>query len=145
MRNVTKAFSRTLALALLLMVSTMAWAQQRISGTVTDTKGETLIGVSVKQAGTQNGVTTNINGQFTITVPQGANLEFSYIGYTPTTVRAANGMTVILQDDNQLLEEVVVVGYGTMRRKDVTSSITTVQAKDLNTGVFTDPSPSEHP
>jgi iron complex outermembrane receptor protein len=139
MRNVTKAFSRTLALALLLMVSTMAWAQQRISGTVTDAKGETLIGVSVKQAGTQNGVTTNINGQFTITVPQGANLEFSYIGYTPTTVRAANGMTVILQDDNQLLEEVVVVGYGTMRRKDVTSSITTVQAKDLNTGVFTDP------
>ena len=104
-----------------------------------DGKGEALIGVSVKQAGTQNGVTTNLDGQFTINVPQGANLEFSYIGYTPQTLRAANGMSVTLQEDNQVLNEVVVVGYGTMRRKDVTSSITTVQAKDLNKGVFSDP------
>ena len=139
MRNVQKTFSRALTLALLLMVSTIAWAQQRISGTVQDGKGEALIGVSVKEAGTQNGATTNVNGQFTITVAQGANLEFSYIGYNSQTLRAQNGMTVTLQEDNQLLDEVVVVGYGTMRRKDVTSSITTVRAEDMNTGVFTDP------
>ena len=139
MQNLQKAICRTLTLALLLMVTTVAWAQQRISGTVTDGKGEALIGVSVKQAGTTNGTTTNIDGQFTLTVPQGSNLEFSYIGYNSQTLRAANGMTVVLQEDNQLLEEVVVVGYGTMRRKDVTSSITTVQAEDLNKGVFTDP------
>ena len=139
MRNVQKTFSRTLTLALLLMMATVAWAQQRIGGTVKDAKGEALIGVSVKEAGTTNGVTTNIDGQFTITVKQGANLEFSYIGYNSQTVKAVNGMTVTLQEDNQLLEEVVVVGYGTMRRKDVTSSITTVQAKDLNRGVFSDP------
>ena len=139
MRNVKNAFSRMLALAVLLMVTTVAWAQQHISGTVRDAKGEALIGVSVKQAGTQNGVTTNVNGQFTLNVPQGASLEFSYIGYNTQTQRAVNGMVVTMQEDNQLLEEVVVVGYGTMRRKDVTSSITTVQAKDLNQGVFTDP------
>ena len=128
-----------LTLALLLMVTTVAWAQQRVSGTVKDAKGEALIGVSVKQVGTQNGVTTNVDGQFIINVPQGANLEFTYIGYNPQTLRAQNGMTVVLQEDNQMLEEVVVVGYGTMRRKDVTSSITTVKADDLNKGVFTDP------
>jgi iron complex outermembrane receptor protein len=139
MRNVQKTFSRTLTLALLLMMATVAWAQQRIGGTVKDAKGEALIGVSVKEAGTTNGTTTNVDGQFTITVKQGANLEFSYIGYNSQTLKASNGMTVVLQEDNQMLNEVVVVGYGTMRRKDVTSSITTVKAEDLNRGVFTDP------
>ena len=132
MRNVQKTFSRVLTLALLLMVTSVAWAQQRISGTVTDAKGETLIGVSVKEAGTTNGTTTNIDGQFTLSVKQGANLEFSYIGYNSQTLKASNGMTVVLQEDNKLLNEVVVVGYGTMRRKDVTSSITTVKAEDLD-------------
>ena len=139
MQNVQKTFSRVLMLALLLTVTTVAWAQQRITGTVKDSKGEALIGVSVKEAGTTNGVSTNFDGQFTIQVKQGAQLEFSYIGYTNQTVAARNGMAVILQEDNQLLNEVVVIGYGTMRRKDVTSSITTVKAEDLNKGVFTDP------
>lgn len=131
--------SRMLMLALLLMVATVSWAQQQIGGTVKDAQGEALIGVSVKQAGTSNGVTTNANGQFYINVPQGANLEFTYIGYNTQTLRASNGMQVVMQEDNQLLEEVVVVGYGTMRRKDVTSSITTIKSDDLNKGVFTDP------
>ena len=139
MRNVQKAFSRTLTLALLLMTATVSWAQQRIGGTVRDGQGEALIGVSVKEVGTTNGATTDIDGHFTIMAKAGANLEFTYIGYTSQTLRAQNGMVVTLKEDNQLLEEVVVVGYGTMRRKDVTSSITTVQAKDLNQGVFTDP------
>jgi len=139
MRNVQKNLSRVLTLALLLMVSSIAWAQQRVTGTVLDGKGEALIGVSVMEDGTQNGTTTNVNGQFTIMVKQGANLNFSYIGYNAQTLKAANGMRVVLREDDQLLDEVVVVGYGTMRRKDVTSSITTVQAKDLNQGVFTDP------
>ena len=139
MQNVKKAFSRSLALVLLLMVTTVAWAQQRIGGTVRDGKGEALIGVSVKEAGTQNGTTTNVNGQFTLTVKQGAQLEFSYIGFNSQTLPAQQGMRVVLEEDNKTLDEVVVVGYGTMRRKDVTSSITTVKADDLNKGVFTDP------
>ena len=139
MQNVQKNFGRVLTFALLMMVSTIAWAQQRITGTVQDGKGEPLIGVSVLEAGTTNGTTTNVDGQFTISVKQGASLEISYIGYNKQTVQARNGMSVTLQEDNQLLDEVVVVGYGTMRRKDVTSSITTVKAEDLNRGVFTDP------
>lgn len=143
MRNVQKSFQsamgRVLSLALLLMVSTVAWAQQRITGTVQDDKGEPLIGVSVTEAGTQSGAVTDANGKFTLTVKQGARLDVSYIGYTKQTVAARNGMTVTLREDDQMLNEVVVVGYGTMRRKDVTSSITTVKAEDLNRGVFTDP------
>ena len=134
------AFSRlVLTTAFFLLCSTLMLAQNKVSGTVLDAAGEPLIGVSVLEAGTTNGVVTDFNGKFTLTVKQGARLTISYVGYTSQTVAARNGMTVTLQEDNQLLNEVVVVGYGTMRRKDVTSSITTVQAKDLNKGVFTDP------
>ena len=122
-----------------LLCSTVMMAQNKVSGTVLDATGEPLIGVSVLEAGTTNGVVTDFNGAFTLTVKQGARLTFSYVGYTSQTLAATNGMKVTLQEDNTVLNEVVVVGYGTMRRKDVTSSITTVQAKDLNKGVFSDP------
>ena len=138
MRNVKQNFSRVLTLAALLMMTTITWAQQRITGTVTDQKGEALIGVSVVEAGTTNGTTTNIDGQFTLSVKQGARIDVSYIGYNKQTVAARNGMTVVLREDDQLLDEVVVVGYGTMRRKEVTTSITTVSAKDMNVGAYTD-------
>ena len=122
-----------------LLCSTVMLAQNKVSGTVLDATGEPLIGVSVLEAGTTNGVVTDFDGKFTLTVKQGAKLTISYVGYTSQTVAAQNGMTVTLEEDNQVLNEVVVVGYGTMRRKDVTSSITTVKAEDLNRGVFTDP------
>ena len=122
-----------------LLCSTVMMAQQKVSGTVLDATGEPLIGVSVLEAGTSNGVVTDFNGDFTLTVKQGAKLTFSYIGYLSQTLAATNGMKVTLEEDNKVLNEVVVVGYGTMRRKDVTSSITTVKAEDLNRGVFTDP------
>ncbi|MBO7046314.1 MAG: SusC/RagA family TonB-linked outer membrane protein, partial [Prevotella sp.] len=125
--------------AFFLLCSTVIMAQQKVSGTVLDATGEPLIGVSVLEEGTTNGVVTDFDGNFALTVKQGAKLTISYIGYTSQTVDAKNGMTVTLQEDNQLLNEVVVVGYGTMRRKDVTSSITTVKTEDLNKGVFTDP------
>ena len=122
-----------------LLCSTVMLAQNKVSGTVLDATGEPLIGVSVLEAGTNNGVVTDFDGNFTLTVKQGAKITFSYVGYNAQTLPAANGMKVTLQEDNKVLNEVVVVGYGTMRRKDVTSSITTVQAKDLNKGVFSDP------
>ena len=122
-----------------LLCSTVMLAQNKVSGTVLDATGEPLIGVSVLEAGTTNGVVTDFDGNFTLAVKSGAQLTFSYVGYTSQTLAAKDGMTVTLQEDNTVLNEVVVVGYGTMRRKDVTSSITTVQAKDLNKGVFSDP------
>lgn len=72
-------------------------------------------------------------------VKPGAKLKLSYIGFTSKTIKASGNSQIVLDEDNTALNEVVVVGYGTMRRKDVTSSITTVKAEDLNQGVFTDP------
>ena len=104
-----------------------------------DANGEPLVGVSVLEVGTNNGAVTDINGNYTLNVKPGAKLKLSYIGFTPKTVKAGSNSQIVLQEDNTALNEVVVVGYGTMRRKDVTSSITTVKAEDLNQGVFTDP------
>ena len=137
--NLKQGMQKTLFFAFFLLCSTVMMAQNKVSGTVLDATGEPLIGVSVLEVGTTNGVVTDFDGNFTLTVKQGAQLTFSYIGYVSQTLAAANGMKVTLEEDNKVLNEVVVVGYGTMRRKDVTSSITTVKAEDLNRGVFTDP------
>ena len=137
--NLKQGMQKTMFFVFFLLCSTVMLAQNKVSGTVLDATGEPLIGVSVLEAGTSNGVVTDFDGNFTLTVKQGAQLTFSYVGYTSQTLAASNGMKVTLQEDNTVLNEVVVVGYGTMRRKDVTSSITTVNAKDLNKGVFSDP------
>ena len=137
--NLKQGTQKAMFFVFFLLCSTVMLAQNKVSGTVLDATGEPLIGVSVLEAGTSNGVVTDFNGNFTLTVKQGAQLAFSYVGYTSQTLAARNGMKVTLQEDNTVLNEVVVVGYGTMRRKDVTSSITTVKAEDLNRGVFTDP------
>ena len=136
--NVRQRMQKALFFVFFMLCSTVMMAQNKVSGTVLDATGEPLIGVSVLEAGTSNGVVTDFDGKFTLTVKQDAKLTFSYVGYTSQTLAAANGMQVTLKEDNALLEEVVVVGYGTMRRKDVTSSITSVQAKDMNVGAFTD-------
>ena len=137
--NLKHGTQKAMFFVFFLLCSTVMLAQNKVSGTVLDATGEPLIGVSVLEAGTSNGVVTDFDGNFTLTVKQGAKITFSYVGYNSQTLPAANGMKVTLEEDNKVLNEVVVVGYGTMRRKDVTSSITTVQAKDLNKGVFSDP------
>lgn len=130
---------RVLFSSALLLVSSLTFAQSNVSGTVKDANGEPLIGVSVLEVGTQNGAVTDMYGNYKLNVKPGAKLKISYIGFTPQTVKASSNSQIVLQEDNTALNEVVVVGYGTMRRKDVTSSITTVKAEDLNQGVFTDP------
>ena len=134
-----RSLKRVLLSSALLLVSTLTFAQSKVSGTVKDANGEPLIGVSVMEVGTNNGAVTDMNGNYTLNVKPGAKLKLSYIGFTPQTVKAGSNSQIVLQEDNTALNEVVVVGYGTMRRKDVTSSITTVKAEDLNQGVFTDP------
>ena len=130
---------RVLFSSALLLVSSLTFAQSNVSGTVKDANGEPLIGVSVLEVGTQNGAVTDMYGNYKLNVKPGAKLKISYIGFTPQTVKAGSNSQIVLQEDNTALNEVVVIGYGTMRRKDVTSSITTVKAEDLNQGVFTDP------
>ena len=137
--NLKHGTQKAMFFVFFLLCSAVMMAQNKVSGTVLDATGEPLIGVSVLEAGTNNGVVTDYDGNFALTVKQGARLTFSYVGYTTKTLAAANGMKVTLEEDNKVLNEVVVVGYGTMRRKDVTSSITTVKSEDLNKGVFSDP------
>ncbi len=115
--------------------------KKRISGVVTDIFGEPVIGANVIEKETTNGVITDSDGKFTLEVAPGATIQVSYIGYNTQEVKVGNQSTLTfkLVEDTQLLNEVVVVGYGTMRRKDVVSSITTISAKDLNVGVYTTP------
>lgn len=114
----------------------------RIVGTVTDMQGEPLIGASVTVDGQQKGVATDIDGNYEIDVPQGSQLTFSYIGYTPEKKKAnqAGTLDVALLEDTKLLNEVVVIGYGTMDKKELTSAITHVGEKDFLSVSATDPS-----
>ncbi|CDD20125.1 putative uncharacterized protein [Prevotella sp. CAG:732] len=138
-KTIGSSMRRVLFSSALLLVSSLTFAQSKVSGTVKDANGEPLIGVSVVEEGTSNGAVTDINGNYTLNVKPGAKLKLSYIGFTPKTIKAGSNSQIVMDEDNTALNEVVVVGYGTMRRKDVTSSITTVNAKDLNKGVYTDP------
>lgn len=111
-----------------------------ITGVVSDETGEPLIGATVQEKGTSNGTATDANGAYSIKAAQGKTLVFSYIGYISKEVQV-NGakINVTMKENTNALDEVVVVGYGSMARKDVTSSITTVRAEDMNVGIYTDP------
>lgn len=131
---------KLLSFAFFLLVSTYAFAQNTVTGTVTDNTGMPLIGVSVIEKGTTNGNVTDIDGKYRIHVEKGKTLVFSYIGYVNQEVEVnSNIINIMMAEDNQLLDEVVVIGYGSMQRKDITSSITTIKAEDLNVGVYTSP------
>lgn len=136
--------SRLRALTAFLMACLMtvlqAQAQTNVTGTVVDQTDEPMVGASVIVAGSQQGTSTDIDGNFSIAAKQGQTLRVSYVGYKTQDVKVSGtNLRIVLEEDNALLDEVVVVGYGSMRRKDVTGSISTVNAKDLNVGAFTDP------
>ena len=128
-----------LFMALFLMNVSWAFAQLTVTGNVQSTTGEPLIGVNVVEKGTTNGTVTDLDGNYTLRVAKGKTLVFSYIGFLSQEV-VVNGakVNVTLKEDTETLDEVVVIGYGSMARKDVTSSITTVKADQLNVGVFSD-------
>lgn len=125
--------SRLLVLLLALCVSVATHAQfSGILGTVTDDSGEPIIGATVVEKGNaQNATITNIDGQFSIKVAEGKTLVISYIGYTTREVAAKEKMTIVLQEDQTTLDEVVVVGYGVQKKSVVTASIAKVSAEDL--------------
>ncbi|MDL2309912.1 TonB-dependent receptor [Parabacteroides sp. OttesenSCG-928-B22] len=112
-----------------------------VRGTVTDSEGYELTGVNVVEKGTTNGTTTDVDGNFSLTLT-GSNpvLLFSYVGFKPLEVAVGNQSTVNvrMQEDAQLMDEVVVIGYGTQKRADVTSSVATVKAEAFNKGAILD-------
>ena len=120
----------------MVLCPALGMAQGKVSGSVADAAGEPVIGASVVVKGTSNGTVTDYNGNFTIaSVPQNANLVISYIGYRTQTVAVSGKgeLKIVLEEDKQLLDEIVVVGYGVQRKSDVTGALTRVGEKELNT------------
>lgn len=130
-----KIFQRSVGLlALMLIIPVWVFAQSiTVKGTVTDANGDPMAGVNVLQSGTTNGIITDLNGDYKLNVPSNAKLVFSFIGYVSQTV-PVNGKSILnvtLKEDTELLDEVVVVGYGTARKGDLTGPISSVAGKTL--------------
>lgn len=106
-----------------------------VSGVVTDSQGEPIIGASVIVKGTSEGVATDLDGRFTVKASAGQEITISSIGYKPVTVTVGNSpLNIVLEEDSQMLDDVVVIGYGTQRKGDVTSAVSQVKAEDFTLG-----------
>ena len=141
MKNKTIHTICSLFMLLIMLGTSQNLLAQNITATgkVVDRNQEPLIGANVKVVGTQGGTITGLNGDFSLNCPQGSTLEVSYIGYLTQKVAAGKNLTIIMQEDAVTLAETVIVGvgYGTMRKSDLTGSIASVSAKDMKQGVIT--------
>ncbi len=136
----SRIFQVILPLLLGLFLSLGAFAQQvTVKGHVKDTTGESVIGANVVVKGTTNGTITDFDGNFTLNVPQNSILSISYIGYKPVEIKATPSVTVTLQDDSQVLSDVVVIGYGSVKKSDLSGSVVAIKAEDMNRGAVTSP------
>ena len=126
-------WQRLLLLVVVAVSSTVAMAQSKVQGKVVDATGEPIIGASVKVKGTATGTVTDLDGNFTLNnVADNSKLEISYVGFYTQTVNAGSNVNITLEEDKQLLDEVVVVGYGVQRKSDVTGALTRVGEEQLN-------------
>ena len=136
--------SKNLCYRLLMMLAVMFFAldvsaQATINGHVKDEAGEAVIGASVVVKGTSNGTVTDFDGNFSLKCQTGATLVITYIGYNPQEVSAKNGVEVTLKEDVAQLNEVVVVGYGSMAKKEISSSVVQINKDQFNQGAASDP------
>ena len=124
-----------------LFLSAGAFAQQiTVKGIVKDSTGEPIIGANVVVKGTTNGTITDFDGNFQLSANTGEIIQFSFIGYTTQELPAtAEFMNIIMKDDSEMLSEVVVIGYGSVKKNDLTGSVTAIKAEELNRGVVTSP------
>ena len=129
----TQLLKRAMSVVLGLVLGASALLAQNITvtGTVTDVQNEPLVGASVLQSGTTNGTMTDVDGNFTLSVPKGAELEISSIGFTTLKLKAEPNMKVALPEDVEMLNETVVVGYGVQKRESLTSSISQIRSEDI--------------
>ena len=133
--QVTKKMS--VFLAFLLIGVTTALAQTTVKGTVTDEAGEPIIGASILEKGTTNGTITDFDGNFELRTKSGATLVVSYVGYVTQEVRAASSLKVVLKEDTEVLDELIVVGYGVQRKSSVTGAISSVKSEDMQNRTIT--------
>lgn len=125
---------RTLILCVILMFSISAVFAQSLSviGSVKDQSGDPLIGVVVKVNGHPTiGTFTDANGKFTLSVPKNATLDFSFVGYTPKTEAASGIMNIVMSQDIKVLDEVVAIGYGTVKKRDLTGAVASIKNEDI--------------
>lgn len=134
-------FKLCFTLACVLALTTVGLAQQTVSGTITDAEtGDPLIGASVLVIGTSVGTVTDLDGKYSLDVPEGSTeVEVSYTGYASQRLSVAGGTLDVALSPGAQLDEVVVVGYGTLKSKEVTSAVTSVKAEDFNAGNVNDP------
>ena len=135
-----KHFKHLVSCALYLLMATSAAAQVKVTGTVTDGKGEPIIGATVKEQGTATGTVTDFDGNYSVSVKSANSvMEISYIGYKTQTLKVSSRQTinVTLEEDNALLEEVVVVGYGVQKKATLTGAVTQVKGDDVLKGKST--------
>ena len=130
---------RMLGLILGLFLSVGAFAQIEVKGHVKDAAGEDIIGATVRVDGTQTATVSDFDGNFVLKAKEGATLVVSYVGYQNATVKAAPTVEVTLVDDETVLQDVVVIGYGSVRKSDATGSVMSVEADQLNKGLATSP------
>lgn len=131
-RNFFRVFLMSLLLGILMLP---AEAQNRVtvSGRLTDTGQNPLIGASVIEKGTTNGVTTDVDGRYSISVDGNATLDFSFIGYKAQSIAVMNRtqIDVVMEDDAMMIGEVVAIGYGSQRKEDLSMAVTTVKLDDV--------------
>ncbi len=134
-------FKQAFSVAVALLISLGAFAQDVVSGKVTDAAdGSAIPGVSVTVKGTTKGAQTDINGTYKVNAGSGSTLVFTFVGYTSKEVKATGSVVnVSLAADNKSLEEVVVVGYGTQKRKEISGTVTSLGSREFNAGVVTNP------
>ncbi|MBC6992851.1 TonB-dependent receptor [Neolewinella lacunae] len=130
-----------LLFALVFSALSTAWAQSQVTGVVVDESNEALTGVTVLVRGTSRGEITDFEGRFSIAATVGDVLEFSYLGMKPkaVTLESLTSLEITLEANAQQLDEIIVVGYGSQKRSDVTGSIASLKSKDFNQGVVTNP------
>ena len=126
-----KELKRLLLSTLLIFASTIMYAQTEITGTVVDETGEGAIGATVMEKGTSNGTVTDFDGNFTLKVNEGATLVITYIGFEPVEIAATSGVKVQLQENASELGELVVTGYTTQRKADLTGAVSTVSVSEM--------------
>ena len=138
-RSINHGMKALFSAVLLIFACVNLSAQERVtaSGTVIDENKIPMIGVSVIEKGTHNGTMTDIDGNWSMEVTEGAVLEFSYIGYTSVELPAAAGMNLQMEVDTRILEEVVVVGYGVQKKSALTGSVSQVKAEDMEARTIT--------
>ncbi|MDY5257818.1 MAG: TonB-dependent receptor [Prevotella sp.] len=133
-------FRKALLSMALVTVTSASWAQNGLlHGTVTDENNEPIIGATIMVQGEKAGAVTDLDGKFSISAPAGTSLSISYIGYSTMQVKASDGMTIHMKENAKELNEVVVTGYTTQRKADLTGSVAVVNTKDLQTSSDPDP------